>query len=182
MDRGIGIGEQAVVGVDQAAVALVLRHAVAEARPLGGVQAPDVAGDPLDLAARARGDREQHELADALGVGLRVREAERAAPRPAEHEPALDLELLAQPLDVGDQVLGRVVGQRVRAAAATPALVEHDDAVAGEVEVVGPPRRAARPRAAVQHDRRLASWITNHLPEDLVAVRGRHHASHDATR
>jgi hypothetical protein len=40
-----------------------------------------------------------------LGVG----ERQRAAPRSAEDEPALDLEVLAQPLDVGDEVGGRVV-------------------------------------------------------------------------
>jgi hypothetical protein len=102
-------------------------------------------------------------------VALRVGEAERRAPRGAEHEPALDPEVLAQRLDVGEEVVRRVGAQLAeRLAAAAAALVEEHDPVAREVERLEPERRAAGSRAAVE-DHRGASLAVD-LPVDPVAV------------
>ena len=84
-----------------------------------------------------------------------------APPRAAEHEPPVDAEVLAEPLDVGEQVrrgVGRQVGvrlARVRRAAPAPPLVEQDHAVrapdrtAAASASTGPsPARRAAPRPA----------------------------------
>ena len=65
-----------------------------------------------------------------LRVFLGVGERERRAPRPTENQPALDAEVFAQLLHVGDEMPGRVVDEaRVGAAAPASALVEHHDPV-----------------------------------------------------
>ena len=102
---------------------------------------------------------------------LRVRERERAAPRPAEDEPAIDLEMAAQALHVGDEMPGRVGFERgMRAAAPRAALIEHDDAVAGGIEE--PPRIdvAAAAGTAVHEHRGLAARVARLLVVHLVAV------------
>jgi len=71
-----------------------------------------------------------------LGVG----ERERAPPRSADHQPALDAEVRPEPLDVRDEVRRGVVAKvdtgRARARRAPPAvaLVEQDDPVSLQVE------------------------------------------------
>ena len=47
---GVGVGQQAAVGLDEAALPFTGRHAVAEACPLLGEQPAHVARDPADLA------------------------------------------------------------------------------------------------------------------------------------
>ena len=94
--------------------------------------------------------------AQRCGYALRVRERERRAPRSAEQHPALDAEVRAQLLEVGDQRPGRVVddpGGGRRAAGA--ALVEEHDAPERGIEEAAVVRQAAAARPAVQeHDRR----------------------------
>lgn len=46
----IAVVQQSRIGVDEAIISLSYRHRVAETSPLGGKQAADVVGDPLDLA------------------------------------------------------------------------------------------------------------------------------------
>src|SRR5687767_6124100 len=71
---------------------------------------------------------------------LRVGEGERTAPGAAEHQPALDAELLAQLLDVVDQVPGGVVFEAgVGRALAAAALVQQNDAVMRWIEVAAMP-------------------------------------------
>ena len=85
------------------------------------------------------GDRDQHQPGHPLRVPLGVGGGQRAAPGRAEHQPALQPEVLAQQFDVGDQVVGGVVLQRgavlggVRGGAAAAALVEQDVAEDGRV-------------------------------------------------
>ena len=101
---------------------------------------------------------------------------ERAAPRPAQHEPASDVQALTQQLDVGEEVPGGIAREvgvrraRVRLAASATALVEEDYAVGLRVEEPPLPRRTARPGAAVQDDGRLALRIPARLPVHEVAV------------
>jgi hypothetical protein len=83
----------------------------------------------------------------------------------------LNAEVFAQPLQIGDQVPGRVVLEtRMGPAAAAATLVEEDDAIARGVEKPARARVAARTGTAVQENRRLARGIAAFLPVDLVTV------------
>ena len=107
-----------------------------------------------------------------------VGERQRAAPRAAEQQPALDAEMGAQLLHVGDEVIGRVVlqvAERHRAAAA--ALVEHDDAIELRVEEAAMHGRRAGARPAMQEDDRHALGIAALLPIDRVTPVDRQHAA-----
>ena len=113
--------------------------------------------EPEELAAPQEEDPAQHQRRDALRVGLCVREREGAPPAPAEHGPGVDAEVLAEALDVGDQVPGRVLAQLgVRRALATAPLVEEHDAPALRIEVTPVERVDASARSAVQEHERLA--------------------------
>ena len=83
---------------------------------------------PVELGPGQRVDAAHHQLADPLRMRLGIGQRQRRAPRAAEHQPFVEAGHLAQPLDVGDQMPGRVgveAGMRRRLAAA--ALVEQDD-------------------------------------------------------
>jgi hypothetical protein len=100
--------------------------------------------------------------AQRAAMRFAVSEREGAAPRAAEHEPALDLEVLPQPLDIGDEVRGRVLLQLPeRRGAARPALIENYDAVARGIEKAAVGRRGARPGSAVQEQDRHAVRIAD---------------------
>ena len=103
-------------------------------------------------------------------MGLRVGQRQRRAPRSPEQLPALDAQVRAQPLHVGNQVPGGVgleAGVRQRAAAA--ALVEQHDAVARGVVVAPHGGVAAAARPAVHDQHRLAAGVAALLEVDLVA-------------
>src|SRR5690606_27285723 len=88
-----------------------------------------------------------------------------------------DAQLLAQALDIGDQVPGGVVFQRgVGSRQAAAALVEHDDAVFGRVEIATHPRIDRPAGAAVEDNDRHAVRIAAFLVVDLVDAVGRHPA------
>ena len=130
-------------------------------------------GKPVDSARRVV-VTPANTSAHPLRVALRVGQPERDAPRDAEHEPAVDAEVRPQPLQVGDQVsvvlASRSAPDRpVRRAAPAAALVEQDDAVRGRVEEAPLPGRAARARAAVEHDGGLAAGFP-HASQKAVAV------------
>ena len=100
---------------------------------------------------------------------LRVGQRQGRAPRAAEQLPALDAEVRAQPLHVGDQVPGGVglqAGVRQRAAAA--ALVEQHDAVARGIVIAAHGGVAAAAGAAVHDQHRLAVGVAAFLEVDLV--------------
>ena len=107
----------------------------------------------------------------ALGCVSRIRERERAAPRAAEHEPAIDAETAAQPLHVRDEMPGGVGLERgMRAAASRAALIEHDDAVALRIEEAPRVDVAAGAGTAVHEQRGLPRGIARLLVVDVVAV------------
>src|ERR1700683_2540772 len=99
-------------------------------------------------------------------MGLGVGQAQRAAPRGADQQPALDAHVLPQLLHVGDATLRGVeahVRRRVarqRGAAAAAALVEQDDPVTVRVEDLALTGTAARTWAAVHDQRGPASGVT----------------------
>jgi hypothetical protein len=153
MDRRIRIRQPPIIVAEQIA-ALGLGQEIVEAAPGFGEDLPHAAHEPLELGRAREKDAAQHEAETAPRVRLRIRECERRAPRAAEHEPALDAEHRAQPLDVGDEMRGRVVGdvgERHRAAGA--ALIEQHDPPERRIEIAPVMRQATATRAAVQeHD------------------------------
>src|SRR6185503_8761683 len=127
--------------------------------------------EPLELDLPQQKDAAQHELADGSRVRLCVRQRERAAPRPAEYEPALDGQVLPQALHVGHEMPGGVRLERgVRPAPSRAALIEHHDPVALGVEESPRVDVAAAARTAVDEERGLALAVARLLVIDLVAV------------
>ena len=93
------------------------------------------------------------QLADPFGMGLGIGERQRRAPRAAEHLPALDAEVRADRLHVGDEIPGRVLLEfRMGVERPAAALVEQDHAVGGGIVEARHGRVDAGARAAVQHD------------------------------
>src|SRR5207342_2587556 len=100
---------------------------------------------------------------------LRISQGERGAPRSAEHLPAFNAEVLADFLDVGDQVPGGVgFERRVRRTLAAPALVEIHDAIPFGLEKASLFGIGAPAGAAVQKDHRLAGGVAAFLEINLV--------------
>src|SRR5205823_2537515 len=95
----------------------------------------------------------------------RVRERKGRAPRSAEHEPALDSEVRAQALEVGDEMLRRVVAKLAqrRRLARTALIVEHD-AIARRIEVAAMVRRDAAAGATVKEYCRNPARVAALLP------------------
>jgi hypothetical protein len=110
-------------------------------------------------------------------VLLRVREGERAPPRPAEHLPSIDAEMGAESLDVVDERPRGVVDQAgVGSALVASTLIEADDAVGLGVEEAAVSQVAGTSRTAVEEDDRLAVGVAALLPVDLVDVGDLQHA------
>src|SRR6185437_3197300 len=113
----------------------------------------------------AQKDAAQHEGKDALGMRLGIGERQRRAPGAAEGEPALDAEMTAQRLHVGDEMRGRVVDERAqRRRAPGAALIEDDDAVMMRVEEAAMGRRRAGAGAAMEKRHGNAAGIARLLP------------------
>ena len=67
-------------------------------------------------------------------MGFGIGQCQCGAPGAAHHLPALDLQVAAQHLHVGDEVPGGVLGQfGMRRRLAATALVEQDDVVGGGI-------------------------------------------------
>src|SRR6185295_7937335 len=106
-----------------------------------------------------------------------ISERQRRAPRAAKDKPALDAEERPKPLDVGDEMPGRVgleLGMRPRFSAA--ALVEEENVVARGIEELPMDRTDPAAGPAMQKDRRLALRIAAHLPIDAMATANVEHA------
>ena len=170
----VGIAKQGDIGIDEPVLAQVVRNSARKLLPLARKDAPDVLHDPLHLAARGRRDKPQHHRRHAMGMSLRVGEAERGAPGQAENGPAIDAQPFAQHLDVGDKVSGGVGAEigvgfaRERPAAPRPALVEQHCAIEARIEEATLTRRTARPGTAMQKERGLAGGSPATLPVHLV--------------
>ena len=64
--------------------------------------------EPVDFLLAEEEDAAQDKFGDAIGISLGIGEGESGAPGSAEHLPALNAEVLADLLDVGDEVPGGV--------------------------------------------------------------------------
>src|SRR5262249_29677713 len=100
-----------------------------------------------------------------LGVG----ERERRAPRATEHLPALDAEVLAQLLDIVDEMPCRVlIDASMRRGAAAATLVEQHDAVAVRVVIATHDGGGTAARSAMQQQGGVAARVAAFLVVELV--------------
>jgi hypothetical protein len=100
-------------------------------------------------------DPAHHQRRDPFGIGFGIGQRQRRPPGTAEHQPALDPELLTNQFHVRDQIpggIGHERGMRRRAPAA--ALIEQHRPIALGIEETAMRRLAPRARPAMQKDRR----------------------------
>ena len=171
------LSEPAVIRAEQ--IAAFLRRDRREERPplLREQHARAPLIEPVDLLAAQQENAAQHELADRARMRLGVGERESAAPRAAEHEPAVDIETAAQSLHVGDQIPGRVgLERRVRPTTPRAALIEDHDPIAVGIEEAPRVHVAAAAGTAVHEQRRLAARVARLLVIDLVPRANLHEA------
>ena len=128
--------KQAVVRFDEIAAAFAFRQSGAQTLPLLGEEGRHAAAkQPVELRAPSGRDAEQDKFGDAVRVPLSVGERQRASPRSAEDQPALDIEPFTQQLDVRDQMGGGVAREVhiwvacVRRAPPAVTLIEQHDAI-----------------------------------------------------
>ena len=149
--RGWNRGEVVLpcIGIEPAAAALLIE--------------PDQLGTPQQE------DAAQHKLGHARGMTLCVREGQCAAPRAAEHLPALDLQVLAHALQVGNQVPGRVLlNASVGRALPAAALVDQDDPVPARIKEAPVLRAGAAARTTMQKHHGFACGVARLLPIDVM--------------
>ena len=147
------------------------RHGERVCREFGGIALEEI----VDIRPAAQKDAAQDQGLHRCGMRDGVGQGEGAAPAAAKNvHLAVDVQLVAQRRHVVDQVLGRIVGQRLccviiartgRALAAT-ALVEKHDAVSLRIEKPGGRAVAACTRPAMHDDDRLAGRRAVFLPID----------------
>src|SRR5687768_14108239 len=107
-----------MIGAQEIA-ALGERQEFGEAPPRLWKEPAHAVEKPFELRRAAEKNPAQDESAAALGKCIAVGERERAPPRSAEQDPAIDPEREAKALDVLHEMRGRVVadlGQRQRTA------------------------------------------------------------------
>jgi hypothetical protein len=133
---------------------------------------------PFHFARTAKKDAAQDETEAALRHGLAVGERQRAAPGASEQQPLADPEVLAQALEVLNQVLGGVACDLAdRRRCAGPALVVQDDPEEVGVEEASMFRRAAAAWAAMQKHDRDAPRVAADLPVHRVNIVERQHSA-----
>ena len=113
LHRRVGIGEAGKVGGERIGALGLGQVADEISVEIGAENSRTVDEGPLDLLALCR-ERPRAARVPARGRGVfGVGERERRAPRAADEEPTLDTEMLADALEIGDEVLRRV-GARAR--------------------------------------------------------------------
>src|SRR5215475_3788141 len=112
--------------------------------------------EPINLFRAAQKDAAQDERADSLRASLRVSQSESASPRTAKNHPLFNAKMLAQPLDVRDQMPGRVFIQgSMRDAISRSPLIEQHDSIGFRVEERAIFCDQSAARTAVKKDGRL---------------------------
>ena len=125
--------------------------------------------EPVDFLLAQEEDAAQDEFCDLIGMSLGIGERQGRTPGSAEDLPALNAQVLADFLDIGDEVPGGVCFERrVGRALAAAALVKIHDAVFFGVEEAALFGLGAAAGTAVQKNHRLARGVTAFLEVDLV--------------
>jgi hypothetical protein len=112
---------RAPVVVAKKVSALGVRQELRECAPWLRKDAAHSVHEPVDLGCGRKKDSAQHEAETARRMRLRVSERKRRPPRAAEYEPAVDMQMLAQPLEVVDQRLRGVALRSRRSVVERPA-------------------------------------------------------------
>ena len=164
MHARVRIVQTAAVGAEHVA-ALGLRQ-VAQELVMGiREDGPHALEEPIDLAVAPEEYAPQHAGRHSFRVRLSVAEGERRAPGTTEQQPALDTELAAQSLDIGDEMGGGVVVQAAeRTGSSGAALVEQHDPPEAWVEEPAMDGARARAGTAVKEQRRQAAGVARLLP------------------
>src|SRR6185436_11200047 len=119
----------------------------------------------------------QYQCTTHVGMSRRVSKRQRRAPRPAEHQPAIDAQVTTQRLDVADEMLsGVLVHARDRRGTPGAALIEQHDPVGGGIEESPMRRVAAGAGAAMQEYHRSAGRIAAQLIDEAMTARHFEHA------
>src|SRR5262249_40902952 len=128
--------------------------------------------EPVNLIPATQKYSAQREPSDALRMSLRVSQGKRAPPRTTEDSPLFNAETLAQPLNVRDQMPGRVFFQGgMRNAIASPSLIEQYNSIGFRVEEAAIIQGQSGARTAVKKDHRLAVRIPALLVINLMDFR-----------
>lgn len=115
---------------------------------------------PLALPAGSQEDSAKHDPAHLRGKGLGIGEGQGATPRAPDDQPSVDVQMPANPLQVGYQVRGGVRREAAfRARPAGAALVEQHDSETGGIEQPRVRRLAPAAGSPVQVHRRDAAFI-----------------------
>src|SRR5215467_10725691 len=132
--------------------------------------------EPINLFRAAQKDAAQDERADSLRVCLRVSQGESASPRTAKNHPLFNAKMLAQPLDVRDQMPGCVFFQgSMRNAIARPSLIEQYNSIGFRVEEAAIACDQSGARTAVKKDNRLTIRIPALLVINVMNFRHLQH-------
>ena len=167
----IGRGQTSMVGTHQIA-AFDLGNGCEIVIPRVGEQGVGaLLVKPLQLPAAQHEDATQYQFGHAIRMALGIGQGQRGAPGAPEDLPALDAQMFAQALDIGDQMPGGVGDQAgVRRGTTTTALVEEHDAVLGRVEEAPRLGIAAGTGTAVQENHWFAFGVAALLEVELVTV------------
>ena len=148
-----------------------------------GKEPSHVMQEPVDLGTRAKKNPPQHQPGHPLGMRNGVCKGECASPGPAKQQPFFDPEMDTKRLDVGNQVLGRVLrGFAVRGGPATATLVEQHAMEPVRIEKPPVGCRDARAGPSMKKQHRPAIGAPNLFEIDvmqatvqLAAAEGRLH-------
>ena len=170
-------GQATAIRLDQVA-ALVLRHHRQEIVPAFGINfGRAIFVEPVEFALAEQEDAAQDDFGDAVGMRLRIGEAQGRAPAAAEHQPFFDTAHFAQPLDVLDQVPGGVGDQSgVRRRLARPALIEQQYVVSRRIELAAMVGAHPRSGSAVEEHRRFRAGRPAPLPVKRMTIADVEHA------
>src|SRR4029077_16451824 len=125
--------------------------------------------EPFELGAPECEDAAEHELGRPLRMRLGIGKRKRRAPGAAKHLPALDVEELAELLDVVNEMPGGVfVDARMRRGAPAAPLVEQHDAVTRRIVIAAHHGGGASAGAAMQQHGGLAVRIAAFLEVKLM--------------
>ena len=128
--------------------------------------------EPADLAPSQREDAADDEFRHPLRMGFGIGQRQRRSPGATHHLPALDFQVLAEHLHVGDQVPCGVLCQlRMRRRLAAAALVEQDDAIGRRIMCLAQEGRDAAARPAMQHHGGLALRVSAFLEMEFMEWR-----------
>jgi hypothetical protein len=87
----IGVHEEAMIGFNEVAGNLRFGHAVTKTCPLLWEENANSTGYPVELSGCVSGDADKHHFSHSMGMPFGVSERQGRSPRPAKHQPPLNI-------------------------------------------------------------------------------------------